>query len=142
MYPHLKYQTELFRFDNDLEQTFDDEGATNLMTWKFDFSRKNDTLTFAVLGMYKIFLQDQTGDKMKNLYILNAGRVFEIGFYDPKDNDDFKILEECYTLVYNDILRIYNEKLKNSSLKRLSFPNINVEAFHANMHIRLSRLNS
>jgi len=142
MYPYLKHQTELFRFDNTLaENTNVDTDTFSLLNWKIDFSKSQDnTLMFAVLGMYKIATYGYDNNESQRLYTLNAGRVFEIGLFDSKDSTSFEILEECFNMVYDDLNRIAKEVLRNTSLSRFSFPVTDIEAFHANLHLRFARL--
>ena len=72
MYPFPKHQTELFIFDNYLVHNIETiEEVQNSLYWKFDFKKsQDDTLSFAVLGMYKIAVYNDCTKKTRSINLL------------------------------------------------------------------------
>ena|ERR1700761_2166416 len=140
MYPYPKHQTELFRFDDSLESNIQDDSlAESFFRWKFDYTLSSDkTLEFAVLGTYKIFMQNDDRIEIKRLYTLNAGRVFEIGLFDLKDETTDKLLKDCFQIVWSDLERIFRTSVKNSALKRFDFPPLDNQAYLPSLYTFLS----
>jgi hypothetical protein len=137
-YAHIQHQTEVFVFDNNLSEWFDsNEDVHDLLTYKLDIKKGLNLLEFAILGIYKI--AQGNGSDSEEVYTLNAGRVFEIAMYDPKDNNSNKIFEDAYLMVHENLKTLAETKIipfKND----FYFPTPQIPVFHEHLKVRLTHI--
>ncbi|SDP69915.1 hypothetical protein SAMN05428975_2203 [Mucilaginibacter sp. OK268] len=137
-YAHIQHQTEFFIFESSLSEYFNpNEDIHDIVSYKLDVKAKSNILEFAVLGIYRVTQGDINSNQ--EVYTLIGGRVFEIAMYSKDDNDSNKIFEEAFLIVWNNLKSLAEEKI-HLNLRKFVFINTNLEAFHANLHLRLLQI--